>query len=217
MIELLGVLRRPQTNTDLPPALRARLSHHEGGPFSGSADLPLVRFATVTPWGDRYFLVPLNPPTAETLAAAARRLKLSQAFLSSQTARILSTGEQILLMSPSGDGDCCFTTTAIKTGHDLHTTEVSGPRGYSATRAVAVIPDGVTKVGIDIPAQKLRRSPNAPPNSQANITQPAHLLLAVHNNVITFEIHQGGAGCCLTATMTWYGSEGQIVKRIRVP
>ena len=185
--------------------------------MNGYPDLRLVRFGTVTPWGDRYFLVPLNPPTAETLAGAARRLKLSQAFLSAQSARILSTGEQVLLMSPGGDGDCCFTLTAIKTGHDLHTTEVSGPRGYSATRAVAVIPDGVTKVGIDLPAQKLRRFPNSPLNSQPNITRPAHLLLPVRNNLIAFEIHQGGAGCCLTATMTWYGPEGQVIKRISGP
>ena len=75
----------------------------------------------------------------------------------------------------------------------------------------------MTKVSIDIPAQQLRRFPNSSLNSQANITRPTHLLLPVHNNLIAFEIHQGGAGCCLNAAMTWYGSDGQIVKRISGP
>jgi hypothetical protein len=46
LIDILGVLRRPQTEADLslPPGMRT---------LFGAPDVSLIRLATITPWGER--------------------------------------------------------------------------------------------------------------------------------------------------------------------
>ena len=67
LIDILAVLRRPQTKADLGlnPA-----SLPDPGAFVGAPDLSLVRFATVTSWGEKLFFVAFKPPTRQSLAAA---------------------------------------------------------------------------------------------------------------------------------------------------
>jgi hypothetical protein len=54
LIDILGVLRRPQTPADL--RILSQLMHLP--PFMGTPDRSLVRFASTTPWGEKLYFVP---------------------------------------------------------------------------------------------------------------------------------------------------------------
>ena len=78
LTSILGVLRRPQTTADRNPVLIRQLQHYYrhnkyASPQVGLEGLPglsLMRLATVSPWGQRIYVVPFLPPTA----AQKRRL-----------------------------------------------------------------------------------------------------------------------------------------------
>jgi hypothetical protein len=56
LIDILGVLRRPQTPADL--RILSAVTHV---PLQvGSPDRPLVRYATTTPWGEKLYFVPMR-------------------------------------------------------------------------------------------------------------------------------------------------------------
>ena len=63
------MLRRPQTAADRPAAL---VSGFSGGliRLAGTPDLALMRYATTTPWGERLYVVPMNPLTARQIESA---------------------------------------------------------------------------------------------------------------------------------------------------
>jgi hypothetical protein len=75
LTSILGVLRGPQTAA-------AKAFHHTGWPEVGfpesyrraggdlRPDRAMIRFATVTPWGAKVFVVPLNPPSNRAVACA---------------------------------------------------------------------------------------------------------------------------------------------------
>ena len=56
LIDILAVLRRPQTPADL--RILSQLAHLP--PFIGTADRSLVRFASTTPWGEKLYFVPMT-------------------------------------------------------------------------------------------------------------------------------------------------------------
>lgn len=67
LIEMLGVLRRPQDHADLHSFFIARLlrRYRQGDDEfgrPGEPDIPLIRRAATTPWGTGIFLIPMSPP-----------------------------------------------------------------------------------------------------------------------------------------------------------
>ena len=84
LLRILGVLRRPQGHLGetvqqiLGPGFRARSG------LQGTPVVSLIRLATVTPWGQKVFLVPFKSPTATSIAhlpcahTAVRRAAASQ-------------------------------------------------------------------------------------------------------------------------------------------
>lgn len=60
LIDILGVLRRPQTPADL--RILSQLTPPP--PFFGTPDRSLIRFATTTPWGEKLYFVPTTEGTA---------------------------------------------------------------------------------------------------------------------------------------------------------
>jgi hypothetical protein len=64
LIDILGVLRRPQTPADL--RILSQVTHVPL--FLGTPDRSLVRFATTTPWGEKLFFVPMTGRRGEQLS-----------------------------------------------------------------------------------------------------------------------------------------------------
>ena len=96
LINMHPPLRRPQTQDDLP----GFLSQLTQGPPSVQQipDLPLVRFATVAPWGEKLFLVPVKPPRASALARQRPRLPRSV------MRELAASGERLDVFSRRGGG-----------------------------------------------------------------------------------------------------------------
>src|SRR5579884_1720947 len=111
LIDILGVLRRPQTKADLNPAILSVLSRVPPIALRGEAELALVRLATTTPWGEKIYLVPFRPPTAAGVAADARRAPglASRRNTRSETLGTMSTG------GGGGGADAA----AIEAGNDM--------------------------------------------------------------------------------------------------
>jgi hypothetical protein len=132
LIALLGALRRPQTSAGLhSAAVDALLATYNPAraPWDrfGRPDLPLIRQATVTSWGEGVFLIPVG-------AAADRH----------QEGLLVMLGRRRAL-------DCCATATDVQTGAALmNAGEVIG-RGTATTRFLVVVPDGVTRVDLRLP------------------------------------------------------------------
>ncbi len=105
LIDILAVLRRPQTSTDrsypknaVGPAPAIALA-------GGAPDVSLIRYATTTPWGERLFFVPLKPATAGEIAASVnqfpRRLREQARRDMTRQAR---RGETLSVFSANGGG-----------------------------------------------------------------------------------------------------------------
>lgn len=129
LVDAIGVLRRPQTSADLHSPTVARLLsgyNRSRAPWDrwGAPDLPLVRRATVTPWGEAVFLIPVKPTSGRS--------------------------QEGLLFATRSFTDCCATAADMKTFGEVNNV---GPaqgraarRGKAIERFVAVVPDGVAKV-----------------------------------------------------------------------
>jgi hypothetical protein len=129
LVDVIGALRRPQTSTDLhSPAVARLLSSYNQGrePWDswGAPDLPLIRRATVTPWGEGVFLVPVKP-------TSARR-------------------QEALLWATPSFMNRCATAADMRTHGFVNNagqaTGRTGGRGKALERFIAVVPDGVAKV-----------------------------------------------------------------------
>jgi hypothetical protein len=124
LLDGLGVLRRPQTAADLSLLASPGLGSGSGFPL----DRPLIRLATVAPWGAKVFLVRLNVPDRHAL----RR----------------ELGEPVELWV-QGIGWSDFSTLReIETGQawgPLRTYHVTGAPIIS--RFFAIVPDEIAKVG----------------------------------------------------------------------
>lgn len=72
LTSILAVLRRPQTTADRNPVLIRELQHYYHHnkyaslhvALDGLPVLSLMRLATISPWGQRIYVVPFLPPTA---------------------------------------------------------------------------------------------------------------------------------------------------------
>jgi hypothetical protein len=184
LVGILGVLRRPQTPADLHSPVITRFLARRGS----GVDVPLIRRAATTPWGQAVFVIPIK-------SAASQR----------------HSGERIDLEVGSGGG-CCAPAAAITAGYDM-VTEGAGRSfagGSTGTRLVLLVPDGVARVGFVLPRQPSRNSPGSPIYKQA-----LRVIVPVHGNVAAVQIKRE---CCAGAVpMIWYGPGGHVIKRIGNP
>jgi len=206
LIDILAVLRRPPTRADLG---LSRASLPDPGVFLGAADLSLVRFATVTPWGERLFFVPFKPPTRQSLAAAQRRLpRRDRAQLARDFARLALRGETLGVYSRHGGGGG-VPASVIKARGEL-STEGAGRSfagGSTRTRLTLVVPDGVAKVVFVLPRQSAGTQNGAPIYRHS-----LNVAVAVHSNVAAVQIDRQ---CCTgQLPMIWYAADGHVIKRI---
>jgi hypothetical protein len=212
LIDTLGVLRRPQTPADLnSPAIVRFLQRYRGGhappdlAAQGTPDIPLIRRATVTPWGAGVFLIPMKPASAQAIADLRRQ---SPGFPAGFFERPGLRGERLEVQVGFGGG-CCSTAADIEAGYEL-TTEGAGRAfagGSTGSRLTLIVPDGVARVVFVIPRQSRGGSPGAP-------IYPRSLKVGVpvHNNVAAVQVNRECCGGQLA--MIWYGSNGRVMKRI---
>jgi hypothetical protein len=115
--------------------------------LQGGPDMPLVRYATTTPWGERLYFVPIRPRTP-----AGRP-------------------ETLLVLSTDGGGGA-GDAKSIEAGQGIGTAGGSGIRG---TRVTLVVPDGVARVMLVLPRQPDPQQYGATvyPNS-LSVTAPVH-------------------------------------------
>jgi len=129
LIFVIEVLRRPQTSADLhSPTIARLLSTYDRSPQRwdrwGAPDLPLIRRATVTPWGEGVFLIPVKPTSGR--------------------------GQEGLLWATRSFNNCCATAADMKAFGEVNSagqaTSRTVGRGKAIERFLAVVPDGVAKV-----------------------------------------------------------------------
>jgi hypothetical protein len=204
LIDILGVLRRPQTKADLALPILRDLSRGPIAARRGTPDLPLVRFATTTPWGEKLYFVPTKPPTAQQLARFARQHPAFAPFI----ARRLARGETLGVLSSRG-GSGGGNAAAIEAGYSLQTDGAgrSFAGGSTQTRLILVVPDGVAKVVFVLGRQLAGGTPGAPIYAHSlSVSVP------VHDNLAAVQVNRE---CCNgQIPMLWYGAHGQIIKRI---
>jgi hypothetical protein len=138
LVRLLAVLRRPQTKADRDATMLRtidRLAQTSGDSRYGSRpDRPLIRLATVAPWGAKIFLVPFTSPTSEPQCTGTRRA--CQGFPREETLTVFPT------VDPVG-----WTTDQVDRGFAI-------ARASSNGRWVSVVPDGVSRVTFVLGARK---------------------------------------------------------------
>jgi hypothetical protein len=203
LVGILGVLRRPQTAADHPAAVLSRYTRALA--FVGTPDVALMRYATTTPWGERLYLVPMNPPTAQEIARLARRAPGARG----QLLRIArSRPETLMVLSATGAagaGDAA----SIEHGQGIGTEGAgrSFAGGSTATRITVVVPDGVAKVRFVFPRQPSRGQSGAPIYSHS-----LSVVASVHDNIVAVQVNREVMAASFP--MIWYGPGGEVVKRI---
>lgn len=216
LTSILGVLRRPQTAADRNPALIGYLRRQNRNSFTVAVEglpvLSLMRLATVTPWGQRVYVVPFLPPTA----AEKRRLPRKYRTGGSQLAPPTTATLQIFPMSGNkvtdffGNGAPAAVINGGRViGNGAYDTKVyNHPR-----QVIMIVPDGVARVALWYPTGSIANHPKHP------ITPGSKPVVAtVHDNVAAFIAPRrfkrphdffGQAG-----QEIWYGPDGNVVKRI---
>ncbi|HEY2769802.1 MAG TPA: hypothetical protein VGI87_04510 [Solirubrobacteraceae bacterium] len=131
LIQLLAVLRRPQTKADRNPAMLRTIERQpQWSPYvaNGSRpDLALVRLGTIGPWGARILLVPFTPPTSVPHCTGTERACARP-----------PPREETLAVFPSS-GARKWTAAQIAAGVAFTQTPSDG-------RWIIVVPDAVTRV-----------------------------------------------------------------------
>jgi len=200
---ILGVLRRPQTKADLNQKVLSQLQG--SSPFLGKPDLPLVRFATTTPWGERLYFVPMKPLTAQQLASLRHRFARISAH---DLAHLRAQGETLSVFSSQGGGGAANAAT-IQAGKAM-AYEGAGRAfagGATRTKLILVLPDGVAKVQFVLPRQPQPSVPGAhiyPSSTKVTVR--------VRDNIAAAEVPRNLPG--VAVPMIWYSPDGQVLKRL---
>jgi hypothetical protein len=200
LIDILGVLRRPQTAADRPAQILSELSGPGPVAWLGGPDLPLVRYATTTPWGEKLYLVPIKPGTRAQVVAYARRYHLPKSRLS----LFLRARSETLGVFGSDGGGGAGDAATIEAGKGIGT---SGGIGIRGTRVTVVVPDGVAEVDFVLPRQ--------PDPEQYGGPVYAHSLIVTgvaHDNVVAVQVDRSVPEGPFP--MIWYGANGHVIKRI---
>ncbi|MEO6857336.1 MAG: hypothetical protein ABI323_01935 [Solirubrobacteraceae bacterium] len=187
LINILGVLRRPQTTADRDPELLSRLDRPWVA-LLGSPILSSVRLASTTPWGDKVFLVLLRPLTRQSIATLPTGLRpIAMRRLADEY-----HGDTLGLFDSTG-GTCCSRPAEINAGSDWMT---SGP---GLNTLILVVPDGVAKVTV---LSSLKPASKHPGRETA----------VVHDNVAAFlppyAVENLGVN-----RIIWRAPNGRVIKR----
>jgi hypothetical protein len=199
LIDILAVLRRPQTPADLNPAIVSRLSGTPLIAVRGEPDLPLVRLATTTPWGEKLYLVPFRPPTAADLAAVARRFPglASRPSSRSETVGIMSMG------AGGGGADAAGVEAGGVMEMDGAGRSFAG--GSTQTRYILLVPDGVARVEFYFPPRAIAVGGPVYHHSLA-------VTVTVHGNIAAVQVDRQ---CCAgQPALIWYGADGRVIRQI---
>jgi hypothetical protein len=213
LIDILGVLRRPQTKADLhSPGIAGFLGAYQRGStppqgllLRGSPDIPLIRRAAVTPWGSAVFVIPMKPAPAQAIAAATRT-GFPQASLRVRRSTIFHQERVDVFVDGSGGGGA--PASSIET-RGVMLSEGAGRSfagGSTETRFVLLVPDGVAKVELYFPAENL---PAGGPTYRHTVA----VTVPVRGNVAAAQVNRE---CCSgdEPALIWYAADGTIVKRI---
>jgi hypothetical protein len=164
LISMLGVLRSRQT-----PSARAfdETGWPTVGPFRGhppqfriEPDRPLIRLATVTPWGAKVFVVPLTSPRSPRFAR-----------LIGESAALWVQGIGWSDLTPAQD-----LKAGPSTGPGVN---IRLPNGRKVSRFLMLVPDGIAK--ITIPLERGLPIAGKPVRFDGSISA------AVHNNIAAFQ------------------------------
>lgn len=209
LVDILAVLRRPQTPADRAFPRNSLPDTSPSEALQGTPDIALIRYATTTPWGERLFFVPMKPPSAASAAAFVRSFP---ARLRRQARRAIAErvgrGETLGVFSKSGGGGGA-SAADIKAGDSLGTEGAgrSFAGGSIRTRLILVVPDGVAKVAFVFPRQSAGALYGTPVYKHSlRIEAP------VRDNVAAVQVDRQ---CCSgRPPMIWYAADGQVIKQI---
>ncbi len=198
LVQILGILRRPQTRLDRKILRQSGLERSARLPFLAGATIneSSARLATITPWGSRVLLVLTNPPTTSGLAS------LHQRFPRMPVRRHMSG----LILWVDHGGGCCASATDLKSNGDISLDGAgrSFAGGSTAQRVYTVVPDGVARVAFYPPPHSVSAGGRTHLNGLP-VTVP------VHGNVGAVQWHHS---CCANPPMIWYAADGRVIKRI---
>jgi hypothetical protein len=139
LMNILGVLRRPQTQADRTPRFFDQFEN--GAPaLGGTPILPLIRLATTTSWGDKVFLVPFESPTPKSISKLPPHLRRLASRRLAHEPQIVRLG-----IVDDGGGGCCDSVASIEAGN----AGLSG--GPSPNSVLLIVPDGIAKVTALLP------------------------------------------------------------------
>lgn len=206
LVDILGVLRRPQTAADRSPSLLSQFARGLRLALVGTPDAALMRYAMTTPWGERLYVVPMNPPSARQIESFARRVPGARAQLVQMARR---RPETLMVLNSDGSAGGAGDAATIEQGQGIGTEGAgrSFAGGSTATRITVVVPDGVAKVTFVFPRQPEPGQPGAP-----IYTHSLSVVAPVHDNVVAVQVDREVMAAAFP--MIWYGPRGQVVKRI---
>ena len=189
VVGIVGVLRHPQTRSDLDRRALEQISLASGSrarAWWGTPVRSLIRLATVTPWGDKVFLAAFRPPSRASFERVSARLGFSAALRRRDLNRLTRLGYAVGIVVLGKGGSCCESVASIEAG------AAALQSGPSPNTVVLLVPDGVAKVTLQL---------NPP------------VTATVRDNVAAFVVRQHVENLSL-GKMIWYGPTGVIVKRI---
>jgi hypothetical protein len=194
-IDVLAALRRPETGADLPPKLLRAL--RQLPPLAGSPILPLVRLATLAPWGSRLYLVPLERPTDQQVrqwvartTGARNRTEVADSLIARVANQPAFEGVGVYPggLSPASAvrilSGQAWTTGGTRIGNRL------------VNEAIVIVPDGVSRVSITV---------------KRGGAHSTVLSSETHNNVVAFTTPEAIENLAADR-ITWYSSTGAILK-----
>jgi hypothetical protein len=218
LLNVIGVLRRPQTKADREVeralATQALTTPTRGvALWRGTPDLPLVRFARSTPWGQKLYFVPFKPLSTEQLAKIHSRYpgpeRLQGARFREETLGLFT--------SPGGLRGRGLPAAAIEAGRGFlfepAGRELAVGAGATASRLIIVVPDGVAKVDFVVPRQPFLGQFGAPIYRKS-----LSKTVSVQDNIAAVEVNRdatmGLAPATTGVAMVWYAPDGRVIKQV---
>lgn len=201
LVALLGVLRRAPSAADRDPGLTRRLAvlANRSNCRGLVADAPLIRFAGVTPWGQRIFVVPFKPPTCKPAPCTGTQRACAAPPPDEETVRLLSDTGGTPLYNPYPPLSSTPENVAEGPGVVLAAQEALPP-----IRELMLVPDGVRRVEFVFP-----RHPPFGPAHHATL----RVFVLVHDNLAAVQVNRSDLG----QSVAWYGPEGKPIKRFGDP
>lgn len=156
--------------------------------------MPLVRYATTTPWGERLYLVP-EKPVLETGSNGETKLR-------PETLQLFdSRGVWIIDAIPATLIEAGQADSAAAAGRRLY------GGGASQVRFIYIVPDGVAKVTFVLPRDPLPGFPFEPVYAHTlSVSVP------VYHNIVAVQIDRQFDRP--DPPMIWYAANGTVIKRI---